>query len=120
MRISQALSRARDIKVEFEEATLHVTYRPVSYTLEEMDRLQADTTETGGTKEQRSARIDRVAGTISRLVVSWDLTDEEDRPINPSDIETLRNVPFNIISEVIQAVRRDQQAGEAQSPSVDS
>lgn len=119
MRVSQALSKSRQIAVEFEEDSLSVTYRPISYTLEEVDRIQADTTATGGTESERQARMNRVAEMISRLVVDWDLVDEDDVKISTKDLAALRKIPFNVFSEIIRAVRDDQQVGEAQRPSAD-
>jgi len=113
MRISDALSPARELTVPFQSAELHVTYRPISYTMEQLDEIQAKTEETGGSAEERRARLDRVLDIMTRLVVSWDLTDDEDVVINPENRDAMRKIPMNVFTEILAAVRKDQSAGEA-------
>lgn len=117
MRISDAVSKARDIEVEFDGgAILQVSYRPASYTAAEAERLQID--EDSGKKatpEEKRARITRILEMIGELVSSWNLLDDDDTPIDPTDIETLRaKVPLNVFTEVIRAISEDQRPeGEA-------
>lgn len=120
MRISEALSPARDIEVRFEAAVLNVTYRPMSYTLEEIDRLEAEVTQKGGSAEQRKARLESLLDSIGRLVVSWDLTHDDESMIDPKDKDALRKVPSNVFTEIIKTVNADQRVGEAERPSDDS
>lgn len=119
MRISEALAPARDIEVHFEAAVLHVTYRPAAYTIEEIERLEES--DGGKTPEQRKARLERLLDTIGRLVVSWDLTHDDESMISPTDRNALRlSVPLPVFNEIIKAVREDQRVGEADAPSDDS
>ncbi len=113
MRISEALAPARDIEVRFEAAVLNVTYRPAAYTIEEIETLEA--TDGEKTPEQRKARMERLLDTVGRLVVSWDLTGDDDVVIDPTDRATLRtSVPIPVFNEIMKAVREDQRAGEAE------
>ena len=88
MRISEAQSKSREPTIDFDHgAVLYVTYRPISYTLEELDALTAITEAVGGDAQARRSRANRVAEMISRLVISWDLTDENEVVIDPQDID---------------------------------
>lgn len=117
MKISEALSPARDLQVRFEAAILNVTYRPAAYTIEEIERLE-ETEGEAKTPEQRRARLERLLDTIGRIVISWDLTDDSEVMISPTDRETLRHtVPMPVFMEIIKAVREDQKVGEAEGPS---
>lgn len=116
MRISEALSPARDIEVRFEAAVLNVTYRPAAYTIEEIERLE----ESDGDKtpEQRRARLERLLDTVGRVVVSWDLTHDDETMISPLDRDTLRRtVPTSVFTDIMKAIREDQKVGEAEGPS---
>lgn len=117
MRLSQAVSEAKDVKVTFAGgATLAVTYRPLSYTVREMDAARADAENT-----------DRIIDTMKRLIVRWDLTDDDDRPIAldfpydevdgkqvPSPDDPLRDIPTNVFTEILTAIAEDAKpSGEA-------
>lgn len=116
MKISEALSPARDIEVRFEAAVLNVTYRPAAYTIEEIETLEAADGEK--TPEQRHARMERLLDTIGRVVVSWDLTHDDESMIDPLDRATLRTqVPTPVFIEIVKAIREDQKVGEADAPS---
>ncbi len=120
MRVSDALSPVRELDVQFAEDVLHVSYRPISYSLEELERIQEESVTPGNTPAERRDRIRRLAALISKLVISWDLTDENDVVVDPTDVEALRLLPLNIFTEILAAVRRDQQVGEAHAPSAAS
>lgn len=117
MRISDATSPARDVEVQFEGGILNVSYRPISYTFEEMEKISDDATELANSKdtpEQRKVRLNKILDTISNIVVSWDLENDDGIIINPQDRESLRQIPLNIFSEIIKAVNADQRpSGEA-------
>lgn len=122
MRISEALSKARDIQVEFESATLNVTYRPISYTYAEMEAMSAASAplDENASKEEQSARLRRVIDITKKVVVAWDLEDEEGITIDPQNEDALRQVPMNVFGEIMKTIRRDQAvSGEAESPSSD-
>lgn len=117
MRISQAKSKAVDLEVVFEEGSLQIVYRPISYSLNELDEMQAESTKTGGTQDERKARMVRIATLISRMIVSWDLEDDNGEPIDPTNIDALQDVPSNIFTEIIMAVKEHNEAGKAASNS---
>lgn len=123
MRISEADTEAKDIDVQFGKATLHVTYKPLTYTVREMDALAG------------SRDAGQIIETMKRLVVAWDLDDKQgnrvplDHPMDdvmqedgsgpsgrkrPADDDPLRDVPSHIFTGIIQAVGKDQTpSGEA-------
>lgn len=105
MKLSQAVSKAREIKVSFDSAELNVTYRPASYTTRELQQLQED-------KDLR-----RVAQTIQRTLVTWDLEDEDGKPFPLEGEEALERlvdeVPISVFTEILKAVQEDQTPGEA-------
>lgn len=114
MRLSEAVSPARTIPVPFVNATLQVEYRPMSYTPEELDAMQAKALEAKDAK----AGVDSMIDSMLNLLVGWDLTDDEDNPI-PVTREGLRKVPLNVYTAITQAVAKDQAAGgEGTGPSV--
>ena len=121
MKISEALSKARDIQVFFEAAVLNVTYRPVAYTYAEMESLTENDASLGKlSKEERTSRLNRIIELIQRVVVAWDLEDENGVTIDPQNEESLRVVPLNVFTEIMKAVQQDQRvSGEAESPSSD-
>jgi len=120
MRVSQAKSKAVDLEVVFEEGTLQVSYRPISYSLNELDEMQAESVKTGGTQDERKARMLRITTMISRMVVSWDLEDDNGEPIDPTNIEALQNIPSNIFTEIIQAVKEHNEVGKASGNNSDA
>lgn len=130
MRINEAFEDAKPLDVHYPTgAVLHVVYRPAMYSVEEMERIQ--------TAERNPRRVLRA---IRRVVVSWDLTDEDGAPISvdepyyngmplsefieaatntrtplPDDLpnDPLAKIPTNIFTRIIQAVNEDQSPGEA-------
>lgn len=118
MRISDAKSESRDVAVRFETGDLNVTYRPISYTINEAERLTSESSDLAkATPEQRAAKMSQLATTISNLVVAWDLEDDEGVTIDPQNAEALRDVPMNIFNEVIRAINEDQKpSGKRKGP----
>lgn len=111
MRISEALSPTRDIVVSFTGASLNVTYRPVSYSVEALDALAAEST------DEKRAKASRIIEMIQNMVVAWDLEGDDEVAIDVADTERLRKLPMNIFTAILQAVKKDQSEGEAERPS---
>lgn len=102
MKISQATAEVKTCEAKFGEATLHFEYRPLTYTVEEMERMQEGTPRAGA-----------IVDSMLKLLVSWDLTDDDEQPI-PLDEDALRKVPSHIFTGIMQAVGKDQTpSGEA-------
>lgn len=79
MRLSQAVSPAEKIIVPFaNDAKLEVMYRPASYTPNELDRMQEEAREKGKTKRGMKSLVT----SMRNMIVSWDLTDDNDVPIS--------------------------------------
>ncbi len=109
MKLSEALSPTTWIPVHFAAgAVLNVEYRPASATIEEMEKLRADTEE-----EQTK----RVIANIQSIVVDWDLTHDDGETKVGLDEQSLRRIPTNVFMEIIRAVGRHQSSGEAESSS---
>ena len=124
MKLSQAVAKERDLTVEFDGAVLNVKFRPLTYTVRQVSEMQAKAREGG------DANVNQVVTTIKRMVVGWDLTDDDEVPIpldhpyadpeseTPADDDPLRDVPMHIFSGVLQAVAEAQApSGEASRPS---
>jgi len=120
MRISQAKSKAVELEVEFDEGSLNIVYRPISYSLNELDEMQAESVKTGGTKDERKARMSRIATMISKMIVSWDLEGDNGEPIDPTDISALQDIPSNIFTEIIMAVKEHNEVGKASASNSDA
>lgn len=115
LRLSSATSKARSLVVPFEGGDLSVSYRPASYTVAELDALQADARNTA-----------RIVESMLRTLVSWDLEYDEDSAPEPALVGTVIpletealtvTVPTSVFVEVMRKMQEDQQAGEAGAPS---
>lgn len=124
MRISEALSEAVDIVVPFANGVkLNVTYRPMSYTIAELDKLAAEAVrrqdETDEEfKERKKAANERIIDMVQNVLVAWDLTDEKEVAVDFTNRETMREqVPINVFTGILHAIRKNQSSGEAERPS---
>lgn len=114
MRLSQAVAPARKLSVPFDQGeSLNVEYRPASYTVAELDALQADAANTA-----------RIVDSMLRTLISWDLeydpeddgapTDEDGKPLEgviPLSTEALtQHVPTSVFVVIMQAMQADQSA----------
>lgn len=113
MRLSDAVSPARPITVPFVGDVLNVEYRPMSYTPEQLDKMQADAAKAKDPKAAVAGMVDQML----KLLVSWDLTQDDGSTPIPITAEGLRGVPLNVYTEVMRAVARDQTSGEVDAPS---
>lgn len=109
MRLADTMGDPREIAVKFKKGSLNVTYNPMRYTPEEIDKLQSDA-------KGDDAQARRIAELGAELIVKWDLTapDEngEDREI-PTDADTLyKKVPVDVLTTVVKAIQADQSSGE--------
>lgn len=130
MRISDAISPSAPIAVQFATGVLNIEYRPSSVTLAQMenmvdaaekaanDQIEEKSAESSGDVAQLAKLRLRLAATkqsltdnILSIVVSWDLTDDEENVI-PLTMEGLSVVPTNVFREIIRAVRNEQEAGD--------
>lgn len=125
MRISDALKGETPLEVHFPSGSvLNITYRPASYTVAELEEIQGEKGNAG-----------RIIEAIRRIVISWDLVDDEGRPVpldRPTDAmltvidgesgtvarsdppdDQLRHIPTPIFREILRAVNEDQEPGEA-------
>ena len=112
MRISGALAKAKPLDVAFEGDALHITYRPLFYTVEELEKLVAD--EASGEKKIEPSRI---IDLVQQMIITWDLTEENGEPIHLTDRARLKQLPSSVFTVILQTVKADQSVGEAERPS---
>jgi hypothetical protein len=123
MKISEAVSPAAPVAVQFARGVLNVEYRPSSMTFAEMEEMLAAAEEakkavedSGDEAAALRPRLDslhrRFIENAVETIVTWDLTDEEENVI-PLTEEALRNVPMNIFTEIQKAIRAHQSAGDS-------
>lgn len=124
MRVSEALSEAVDIIVPFaNDVKLNVTYRPMSYTIAELDKLAAEAVKREEEteeefKERRKKANERIIDMLQNVLVAWDLTDNNDVVLDFSSREVMReSVPLNVMTGILHAIRKNQSSGEAERPS---
>jgi len=126
MRLSAAVANARPIQVGFAEgAVLSVTYRPSKATPADLDRIAAEqeAAEEANKKAGRGknrisrAEVRQMVTSMAELLVSWDLTDDNDNPIDPTDPDALMDVPSHVFVSIMKAVGKDQTDPEADAPS---
>lgn len=132
MLISEAVSPSVPVAVPFEGgAVLNIEYRPSSVTLAQMEEMVAQAEEAANaqreeaaqktskmTDQERLARLrqrlndakKQLADNILSIVVSWDLEHivDNERAVVPLTMEGLVNVPTNVFTEIIKAVRQHQ------------
>lgn len=112
MRISEAVAETAEIEVPFGPHVLHVTYRPLTYTVAQMDEMA---------KDEKNTR--RIIDTIKRLVVQWDLEQDDlvdesgkgvlvplDHPEDEYETDPLRDVGTHIFTKILKAVGQHQAA----------
>jgi len=110
VKLSQAIAKARDITVPFEGDDLHVTYRPASFTIRELDAL-TEAQKKGDGKPTR-----QLLETVKRVILEWDLTDEDEKVIAldaklDDEKDPLRDVPSVVFTEIMKKINEDQQPG---------
>jgi hypothetical protein len=112
MRISGALAKARPLRVQFEDDYLNLTYRPASYTVRQLQEIQ----------DEESKRTDpaRVVEMIQKMVVDWDLTEDDGVKVDLANTERLKDIPTPIFMAILREAREDQSVGEAPRPSAAS
>ena len=132
MLISEAMSPSVPVAVPFEGgAVLNIEYRPSSVTLAQMEEMVAQAEEAANAQREEAAhktakltdaeRLTRLrkrledakkqlADNILSIVVSWDLEHlvDNERAVVPLTMEGLVNVPTNVFTEIIKAVRQHQ------------
>lgn len=108
-RLSELLGDSASAVIDFPGASIHVTYRPSVYTRE----FESQLSQIDQSTPDDEAR-DRCDDLLSRLIVDWDLTDEDDEPILPKRGEIAAKVPVMFlvlcINRLVTAL-----AGEATS-----
>ena len=97
MRLSQALSQRCTIEVPFNGEKLKVTYKPGVYT----PKFQSEADKAAETEDS-----DRLSIMLSRLIESWDLTDDAGSAV-ATDKESLRALPIKILSGVMIGILKD-------------
>ena len=108
MKLSEAKSDLKPLAVAFDSgAVLNVTYRTPEYTPYEMAKI-VDTKNPDPT---------RIIGMILKVVESWDLTDEAEKPIPLTPDGIGENVGVGVLRKIMEAVGKDQQPGEADATS---
>lgn len=109
MRLSQATVAARDLDVAFLDGTLHVSYKPTSYTPNQIDAMRADAESQKNNASGRS-----LAESAANLITGWDLTqdDEHETPIGVDVDSIAEHVPSHVLAAIFRAVGKDQQTGE--------
>lgn len=113
MLISEALGGSKDLDVHFDTGSvLHIRYRPTSYTVAQLQELEA-----GSRKDPT-----RIIDSVLEIVETWDLQrpeiGEEGEPtgqrvpvaLTPEDVRIYVNT--KILGRIIRSVNEDQSAGE--------
>lgn len=111
--LSDLTVKPKPLEVPFGELKLTVEYKPLSYTVLEMEQIS------------ESKDVRQIVETIKRLVSSWDLKLAEDEPPvaldHPkddagriADDDPLMHIPSHIFTELLRRVAEDQKpSGEA-------
>lgn len=108
--------RTDDIKVEWGDETVTVSWRPGMLTdrfMEELTRLYEEA--RGG---RVSESMPRVRGKLADLIAAWDLTEEEgppgpDNPPIAINADTLADIPEGLLIKITGRILEEAQGGEA-------
>lgn len=100
-RLGQIVTDKATVSVPLGEDVLTVVYRPKKLTPEFQERVSQ--------AQGATAIRDGLYRPVAELLVSWDLTEDDGTPIDPSDEGALRCVPTVVLFAVIKAVMEDMQ-----------
>lgn len=112
--------RTEDIKVEWGDETVTVTWRPGLLTDRYLQSL------AGVYEEAQSGRIShamsQVRSRLAELIGSWDLTEDEgpmgpDNPMVPINADTLADIPEGLLLRITGRIIEEAQGGEASARS---
>lgn len=107
-KLSAVIADQATVEVELGGEPVIVTYRPRRMTPELQERIAA----AEGAAGIRTA----LYGPIAELLVSWDLTQDDGTPIDPSDEEALRTVPSQVLLAVLRGVLQDARPNPSKAP----
>lgn len=95
MRLSQ-LGQRRMVTVAYDDAEVKVVFKPAVINQEWLDRVTAipDDGEEGS---------DTQVSLLALALVSWDVLDDDDQPMAPSE-ELLRRIPIDLRNAIMQAI----------------
>jgi hypothetical protein len=108
-------ARTDDIKVEWGDEAVIVTWRPGMLTDRFMERL------AGVYEEAQTGRIveamPKVRGHLAELIASWDLTYEDgpmgpDNPMVPINSDSLADIPEGLLLRITGKILDEAQEGE--------
>jgi hypothetical protein len=102
VRISKGLGKPTELDVYFDDddpdAVLHVTYRPTSFTVAQLDEIRANA--------EKNPR--RLIESVLNVVTAWDLEGDDGEAI-PLDVEAIYDVvPTSILGGILKAINEDQ------------
>lgn len=108
MKLSEAKSDLKPLPIVFDSgAVLNITYRSPEYTPYEMAKIV----------DKTNPDPVRIIGMILKVVESWDLTDDAEKPIPLTTDGVGENVGIGILRKIMEAIGKDQMPGEAEGTS---
>jgi hypothetical protein len=91
------------------ENTLTVQYYlVVDETLEDQFQQELAALKDGNDPKKRRASVEYQAGRAQKLIASWDLTGDDGKPVPLDGPTILREVPFNLMSMIFEAIGEDR------------
>ena len=94
MRLSQ-LGQRRMVTVAYDDAEVKVVFKPAVINQEWLDRVTAIPDGGKGSDTQVSL--------LAMALVSWDVLDDDDQPMAPSE-ELLRRIPIDLRNAIMHAI----------------
>lgn len=99
-----ALSRTIDLEIKWtDEASLNIRVKPDEYTGKRLEQMQESLKEVNG---EESAEFRFMCGFLAELVVSWDLTDDDEVPIEISEESFHSVLPATVVAKLLQEIQR--------------
>lgn len=92
-------SKTKSLAIDIDGETITVQYTPRGYTAEIEDQIMA------ALGENRPSAM--MIPAMLALVMKWDLSEEKGKPPIPLTPEGLRDVPTEILGEIVNAVTED-------------
>lgn len=98
IRISALTADRGTVTVPFVDDTLKITYKPSAINVEQEERELADRAE--------GRHLLAMAKSLAELVESWDLLDDEGKPV-PVSVEVLSPLGLTVLQKITRAILDD-------------
>ncbi len=94
----------RTVSVDLDDATLNVTYESDAFAGAYMNAAVRDF--TADPDERAPVLIQVIADQLAAVIVGWDLTEDDGRPMPPTRANVAR-LPVLVVARILRAIEED-------------